>query len=109
MNLDALRREYEIKRRVDVAAARSGAKRSRAKRAKEGDLLQGLAGMAGVAWTLEEEVELQREVQDIWPGWWGSVDKVGKSPYDHVPSIHGTRRILFLTGERVGASCRGGG
>lgn len=32
------------------------------------------------------------------PPWWGNVDEVGKSPWDHTPKIVGSRRILFLTG-----------
>lgn len=54
--------------------------------------------MGSVAWTLEEEVELKKEVRDVWPEWWGNVDEVGRSPYDHIPQTEGKRRILFLTG-----------
>lgn len=104
VNLHKLRSDWEIRRRQGIAAARSGTQRAVASRADKRDLVEGLQGMRGIPWTLEEEVELQKEVGDIWPGWWGNVDKVGRSPYDHLPSIKGKRRILFLTGEVISSS-----
>ena len=49
--------------------------------------------------TYEQEERLQREVGDVWPEWWGNIDKVGHSPFDHIPGpIEGQRRrVLFLT------------
>ncbi len=37
--------------------------------------------------------------------WWGSSDKVGRSPFDHIPDdLNGRTRkkVLFLTGESIG-------
>ena len=52
-----------------------------------------------VGWTQGQQDDLERETADVWPEWWGNVDVVGRSPYDHIPSAHigERRRILFLT------------
>jgi hypothetical protein len=50
-------------------------------------------------WYLDEEVALETEVNEYWPGWWGS-SAVTRSPWDYIPGpLQGEkRRVLFLTG-----------
>jgi len=94
VDLRGIRDAYETRKRKDIVVSRSQpnqVKRSLRELEKEGN-------MGNVAWTLEEEVELKKEVRDVWPEWWGNVDEVGRSPYDHIPQTEGKRRILFLTG-----------
>jgi hypothetical protein len=88
LDLTGFRRSYEEQRRVNITAARLAERRS-----------PRHAGSKDLYWTLEDEVVLQEEARDVWPDWWGSTDEVGPSPFDFQPQIHGTRRILFLTGK----------
>lgn len=62
------------------------------------------AGSSTEETPLSLEDQLQQEVAEWWPGWWGNSDVVGPSPFDHVPQHTRPRRILFLTGEP--AFCR---
>lgn len=45
---------------------------------------------------LDEQLEV--EMAEWWPSWWGSSDTVGSSPFDFVPTDTRPRRVLFLTG-----------
>jgi hypothetical protein len=86
VDLGELRREYEKKRRKEALRARipDGAK--------------GKRSLEGPVWGPADEEQLQVEVEDHWPEWWGNVDVVGPSPYDFAPAGGGKKRVLFLTG-----------
>jgi len=101
VDLGQMREAYERKRRRDIVVARTPpgyAKRSLTLLERNVDGVQA-GGMGGVDWSLEEEVQLRDEVQDVWPQWWGNVDVVGPGPFDYTSTLQGKRRILFLTGE----------
>ena len=98
VHLRDIREEHELRRRREIVTGRS----------EHGDVKRGLremqqGDMGNIAWTLEEEVQLAKEVEDVWPEWWGNADVVGRSPFDHVPQFEGQRRIMFLTGEYAGS------
>ncbi len=50
----------------------------------------------------EDDGQLVKEASVYWPRWWGNIDDVGPSPFDHraiVPVEGARRRVLFLTGK----------
>ncbi len=65
----------------------------------------GVWGDTSPAWQRMEWIPERREeledAGDVWPEWWGNMDEVGRSPFDHAPGpVEGERRrVLFLTGE----------
>lgn len=91
-SLSERRKAYEKKRRREIEQERTW----------QGSPLPLLPSPDGPEWTVDDEHGLKEEVDDFWPGWWGSRDVVGPSPYDHTPKAgHGERkRVLFLTSKR---------
>ncbi|WWD20263.1 hypothetical protein CI109_104739 [Kwoniella shandongensis] len=91
VNLGPLRTDHRIRREKEILDRRS-----------EADAAEGVRRSGDVVELLPpEEEELRMEVANKWPSWWGNVDVVGPSPYDHIPGPlpAGTekRRMMFLT------------
>jgi hypothetical protein len=91
LDLARLRRTFGTNRRKEVVNERTP-RQSRGKRSQ--------TQLAEPGWGPADEQALRVAMSDHWPDWWGDVDLVGPSPFDHRPSETGNkRRILFLTGE----------
>ncbi|KAK8849636.1 hypothetical protein IAR55_004971 [Kwoniella newhampshirensis] len=83
-NLISLRNDYGAEKRRELLTRR---------RLSEGEETNELYP--------DDEDTLRKAVGDKWPSWWGNVDDVGPSPFDHrptpLPEGKAKRRMMFLT------------